>query len=125
MKFGVNIMKTQIILLATLSLLAGSSLASASAFDETSVSAFDKVRPLVPTEVARLQAPELNTRDLQKQVLIKVNSALTHGTISVAEATDLKGQLDSLGESESWYQTLDKPVPQEVFEQHKQTLNAM
>ncbi|HEY9776485.1 MAG TPA: hypothetical protein V6C81_22175 [Planktothrix sp.] len=110
-------MKSQIILLATLSLLAGSSFAP--------TIAFDNVRPLVPTEVLAKQSPDPSTRDLQRQVLLKVNSALTHGTISVTEASDMKSELDSLSESESWYQTLDKPAPAEMLQEHNKRLNEM
>lgn len=50
----------------------------------------------------------------QSKVLMDINRQLMLGAISPAEATELKGQLDRINASESWYKSFNSAVPQDI-----------
>jgi len=69
--------------------------------------------------------PQVGTADLQEQVLMEINASLANGTIAPDDAANWKTRLNTLNRQESWYKSVNKPIPQAVVDTDKVMLVAM
>src|SRR5271163_773073 len=80
------------------------------------------------TYSARGQLPALDSPDttkLQEQVLMQVNRALSRGSISAEDASNLKAQINRLSDAESWYKTLETPIPASLLQEDTRALTQL
>jgi len=68
---------------------------------------------------------QVGTADLQEKVLMEINAGLANGTIAPDDAANLKTRLNTLNRQESWYKSVNKPIPQAVVDTDKVMLVAM
>ena len=55
------------------------------------------------------------TAELQEKLLTKINDGLVNGSLSPAEASQLKIQLNKLNDQEAWYKSFNTEIPSEVI----------
>lgn len=65
------------------------------------------------------------TGPLQEKVLMKINAALINGSLSAADATTYKAQLNKLNDRESSYKSVSKAIPADVTSENLKVLNDM
>ena len=69
--------------------------------------------------------PQVGTADLQEKVLMDINAGLADGTIAPDVAANWKTRLNTLNRQESWYKSVNKPIPPAVVDTDKVMLVAM
>jgi hypothetical protein len=124
-----NLGLLKVLRLALCSLTISASVSNANgvfAYDMTGAPSTD-ISPAVTyssrSEELALTSP--GTAKLQAQVLMRVNQALSQGSISAADASNLKDQINRLGDTESWYKTLEKPIPASLVQEDTRVLTQL
>jgi hypothetical protein len=137
-------MKTKMVLTNALAgLIAISSLQAAEAQDSTATTATNLTMPV--RSEAQLNAESASpsayyasdaagslktmqqpgTGDLQEKVLMKINQQLAQGSLSPAQASALKTQLNHINATESWYKSFGTAIPKAVLDNNNQSLTEM
>lgn len=68
---------------------------------------------------------EKGTAPLQEKVLMQINEGLVNGSLSIEDASQFKDQLNKLNEKESWYKSLNSPIPSSVTEKSTMLLTEL
>jgi hypothetical protein len=71
------------------------------------------------------QLNQQGTGDLQEKVLMQINEGLFNGSLSASNASQFKNQLNKLNDQESWYKSLNSPIPATLAQKNTVLLNEM
>jgi len=65
------------------------------------------------------------SKELQEKVLMRINQAVVEGTLSAADAAELKSRLNQVSDQESWYKTENTEIPAQVTESNTKVLGEL
>jgi len=114
---------------SVISYLLASAMASSfnAAFAEAGTSSIsDKSAPqILGAPDPRPASDPPDTTELQVRVLMRVNEALRRGSLSVAQASNLKDQLNQWSSNENWYKSANQPIPASLVKENTQLLSKL
>src|ERR1700722_3710222 len=107
------IMKNRITIASTIScLIAVTCIQMGQAHPEQNSEPQAAQTPYIPDSISHplIQLDQQGTGDLQEKVLMQINDGLFNGSLSAADASQYKSQLNKLNDQESWYKSLNTAI---------------
>lgn len=121
-------MIAKVVLTSILSgLIALTSLQSAAAQGDSGATAIDQTGSssayfAADTAYSLRSTHQPGTAALQEKALMKINQQLSQGSLSPAQASELKTKLNNVNATESWYKSFNTPIPASVLVTNKELI---